>query len=179
MRFYATGQGSPKNRTRWKRVLVLIMSLQSYLFFPAEGRSLFSLRTTEAAAASIPRTAPLKLRQKKHAPQRPSNNNHGFTKKALRGTASWYGPHFDGKKTASGEIFDQKKLTAAHKTLPLGSKAIVTNLKNGNSVEVEINDRGPYVRERVIDVSYAAAKDLGLLESGLAPVRIELLQETG
>jgi rare lipoprotein A (peptidoglycan hydrolase) len=100
-------------------------------------------------------------------------------KKTLRGTASWYGPEFDGKKTASGEIFDQEKLTAAHKTLPLGSKAIVTNLKNGNSVEVEINDRGPYVGRRVIDVSYAAAKELGLLESGLAPVQIELLHETG
>jgi rare lipoprotein A len=101
-------------------------------------------------------------------------------KKVLRGEASWYGPGFHGKKTASGEIFDQEKLTAAHKTLPLGTIAKVTNLENGNTVEVEITDRGPYVGQRIIDVSYAAADRLGFVESGIAPVRIELLRrETG
>jgi rare lipoprotein A len=99
-----------------------------------------------------------------------------FTK-LLRGKASWYGPRFHGRKTASGDVFDQRKLTAAHKTLPLGSKAIVTNLENGNSVEVEINDRGPYARGRIIDVSYAAAKRLGFAKSGTAPVQVEPLPE--
>jgi rare lipoprotein A len=93
------------------------------------------------------------------------------------GHASWYGPNFHGKKTASGEIFDQGKLTAAHKTIPLGTKAKVTNLQNGNTVEVEINDRGPYIGQRVIDVSHAAANALGFVESGLTLVRIELLPE--
>ena len=71
----------------------------------------------------------------------------------FNGTASWYGPGFHGKKTASGEIYDQTKLTAAHKTLPLGTKARVTNLDNGSAVEVEINDRGPFVDGRIIDLS--------------------------
>jgi rare lipoprotein A len=100
----------------------------------------------------------------------PSSSKH-----ALRGEASWYGPGFHGKKTASGEIYDQTKFTAAHKTLPLGSRARVTNVKNGNSVEVEINDRGPFVGGRILDLSRAAAKALGFVESGIAPVRVELL----
>src|SRR5262245_39141366 len=95
----------------------------------------------------------------------------------LSGTASWYGPGFHGKKTASGEIYDQNKLTAAHKTLPLGSKARITNLDNGNAVEVEINDRGPFVEGRVIDVSRAAAGALGFVKSGTAPVQVELIAE--
>ena len=98
-------------------------------------------------------------------------------KHALNGTASWYGPGFHGKKTASGEIYDQTKLTAAHKTLPLGTKARVTNLDNGSAVEVEINDRGPFVDGRIIDLSRAAAGALGLIKSGTAPVRVELIAE--
>jgi rare lipoprotein A (peptidoglycan hydrolase) len=99
------------------------------------------------------------------------------TKHALNGTASWYGPRFQGKKTASGEIYDQRKLTAAHKTLPLGTKARVTNLDNGSSVEVEINDRGPYVEGRIIDLSRAAAGALGFVELGVAPVQVELVAD--
>jgi rare lipoprotein A (peptidoglycan hydrolase) len=94
-------------------------------------------------------------------------------KHALSGTASWYGPRFHGKKTASGEIYDQYKLTAAHKTLPLGTKARVTNLDNGTTVEVEINDRGPFIEGRIIDLSRAAAGALGFVESGTAPVEVE------
>jgi len=96
-------------------------------------------------------------------------------KHKLSGLASWYGPGFHGKKTASGEIYDQNKLTAAHKTLPLGSKARVTNLDNGNAVEVEINDRGPFVEGRVIDLSRAAAGALGIVKSGTVPVQVELI----
>lgn len=99
-------------------------------------------------------------------------------KHALNGTASWYGPRFHGKKTASGEIYDQNKLTAAHKTLPLGSKARVTNLDNGSAVEVEINDRGPFVEGRIVDLSRAAAGALGFVETGTAPVQVELIAES-
>jgi rare lipoprotein A len=99
-------------------------------------------------------------------------------KHALKGTASWYGPGFHGKKTASGEIYDQSKLTAAHKTLPLGTKARVTNLDNGNAVEVEINDRGPFVNGRIIDLSRAAAGALGLVENGTAPVKVEVIEDS-
>lgn len=109
--------------------------------------------------------------------QRQKDSRESAQKKVIRGQASWYGPGFHGKKTASGEIFDQGKLTAAHKTIPLGTKAKVTNLQNGNTVEVEINDRGPYIGQREIDVSHAAANALGFVKSGLTLVRIELLPE--
>ncbi len=89
------------------------------------------------------------------------------------GIASWYGPGFHGKETANGEVFNQDKLTAAHRTLPLGTKVEVTNVTNGRSVEVQINDRGPYVNGRVIDLSRAAAIRLGMKNRGLARVQIE------
>ncbi|MGH8563670.1 MAG: septal ring lytic transglycosylase RlpA family protein [Gammaproteobacteria bacterium] len=90
------------------------------------------------------------------------------------GTASWYGPRLHGKKTANGEVFNQNKLTAAHRTLPLGTTVEVTNVTNGKSVAVKINDRGPFVNGRVIDVSRAAAIRLGMKEAGLARVQIEV-----
>ena len=93
------------------------------------------------------------------------------------GEASWYGPGFQGKKTASGEIFDDSKLTAAHKTIPLGSKAKVTNLTNGKTVEVKINDRGPFIDGRMVDLSRAAAKALGMIDRGTARVQIDLLPD--
>lgn len=89
------------------------------------------------------------------------------------GEASWYGRDFQGKKTASGEKFDQKDLTAAHPTLPLGTEATVTNLETGQSVEVKINDRGPYSKGRDIDMSKAAAEEIGMKKDGAAPVKIE------
>ena len=91
------------------------------------------------------------------------------------GTASWYGPGFHGNRTSSGEIYDQNDLTAAHPTLPLGTRVVVTNLQNGRSVDVRINDRGPFVKGRTIDLSYAAARSIGMLGPGTAPVRIEVL----
>jgi rare lipoprotein A len=90
-----------------------------------------------------------------------------------QGRASWYGPGFHGRTTASGERFDQNELTAAHRRLPLGTRVTVTNLENGRSVGVEINDRGPYVDGRVIDLSRAAARRLGMVEDGVVRVRIE------
>jgi rare lipoprotein A (peptidoglycan hydrolase) len=90
------------------------------------------------------------------------------------GLASWYGARHHGKRTASGEIFDQNKFTAAHRTLPWGSIVQVTNLDNGKSVEVRINDRGPFKKGRIIDLSRAAARALGMVKSGLSPVRMEL-----
>ena len=104
----------------------------------------------------------------------PEENSTGI--KPVRtevGEASWYGPGFHGKKTATGEVFDQTKMTAAHPTLPLGTKAEVTNLENDKKVEVKINDRGPYVEDRVIDVSRAAAKKLDMVKEGTAQVKIE------
>lgn len=86
------------------------------------------------------------------------------------GTASWYGSNFDGEETASGEIFDMSEMTAAHKSLPFGTKVKVVNLENGRSVVVRINDRGPFIKGRIIDLSRAAAEKLGLIRPGTAKV---------
>ncbi|GBD25117.1 Endolytic peptidoglycan transglycosylase RlpA [bacterium HR30] len=91
------------------------------------------------------------------------------------GVASWYGPGFHGNPTASGEVFDQYELTAAHPSLPLGTRVLVTNLENGRQVEVRINDRGPFVDGRVVDLSYAAARVLGMTQAGTARVRLEVI----
>jgi rare lipoprotein A len=93
------------------------------------------------------------------------------------GTASWYGAQHQGKQTASGAKFDQAELTAAHPSLPFGSKIKVTNLANGKSVEVEITDRGPFAGNRIIDLSQAAAKVLEMIDSGTATVRLELASD--
>ncbi|MBM7061551.1 septal ring lytic transglycosylase RlpA family protein [Pseudomonas sp. UL073] len=92
------------------------------------------------------------------------------------GKASYYGRAHHGKKTASGERFDQHALTAAHRSLPFGTQVRVTNLNNDKSVIVRINDRGPYARGRIIDVSRQAAEQLGMLRAGVAPVRIDSLK---
>ena len=93
------------------------------------------------------------------------------------GTASYYADKYHGRKTASGEIYDKNKMTAAHRTLPFGVTVRVTDLSSGRSVLVRINDRGPFVRGRIIDLSLAAAKRLGIVHSGQASVRIEVVSQ--
>ena len=95
----------------------------------------------------------------------------------MSGMASWYGPGFDGNYSASGEIFNASELTAAHPSLPFGTLVRVVNMDNNQSVVVRINDRGPYAHGRVIDISTAAANVIGLISSGVAPVRIEVLSK--
>ena len=104
--------------------------------------------------------------------QSPEGQGTGHT---LIVVASWYGPNFHGRRTASGQVFDQERFTAAHKTLPFGTRLRVTNLRNGHSVLVTVTDRGPYVRNRQLDVSLGAARRLGLVRPGTAPVLIEQL----
>ena len=94
----------------------------------------------------------------------------------ITGVSSWYGPNFHGKLSANGEVFDQYGVTAAHKTLPLGTVARVTNIDNGKSLILRINDRGPYVGDRVLDCSSAAAKKLGFFNKGTANVKIEVIK---
>ncbi|OLS59069.1 septal ring lytic transglycosylase RlpA family protein [Pseudomonas putida] len=93
------------------------------------------------------------------------------------GTASFYGSRHHGKRTASGEPFNQHGLTAAHRTLPFGTRVMVTNLKNDRSVVVRINDRGPHTRGRLIDLSKAAAQQLDMIRSGTARVRVQSLSD--
>jgi len=92
------------------------------------------------------------------------------------GEASWYGPGFYGNRTANGEVFRPGTLTAAHRTLPFGTKVRVTNLWNGRSAVVRINDRGPFHGRRAIDLAHGAASQLGLISSGIAQVKLEVLQ---
>lgn len=94
-----------------------------------------------------------------------------------RGVASWYGESFHGKQAANGELFDMEALTAAHRTLPLGSVVRVVNLANGKYLHVRITDRGPYVNNRILDLSRGAAARLGMMEEGLSHVRIQLVGE--
>jgi rare lipoprotein A len=91
------------------------------------------------------------------------------------GMASWYGQPYHGRRAASGEIYDMEKLTAAHRTLPFGTRVRVENLENGKNIELRINDRGPFVEDRILDVSRAAARALGMLGTGTARVRIEVI----
>lgn len=108
-----------------------------------------------------------------------ANGNAGQRPRAQVGLASFYGPGLQGRRTASGDRFDQRKMTAAHRTLPLGTRVRVTNLKNGRAVEVLINDRGPYGRARqkgtIIDVSKGAAERLAFIPDGTTRVRVEVL----
>ena len=91
------------------------------------------------------------------------------------GMASYYADKFHGRKTANGETYDQNKMTAAHRTLPFGTRVRVTNIENDKSVELRINDRGPFVEGRIIDVSYRAAVELDFVRAGLTKVRVEVL----
>jgi len=128
------------------------------------GAPLLVLLFASACASSGPVSHPIP----------PSEATGGWSEEGL---ASWYGGDdgFEGKPTASGEIYDSSKLTAAHRDLPLGTVVAVKNLDNGRTVRVRINDRGPFVHGRVIDLSRAAASDLGLIGPGVGPVRITIV----
>lgn len=105
----------------------------------------------------------------------PASNDRTEGAYTATGDASFYGSQHQGQKTANGERFDQNALTAAHRTLPFGSRVQVTNLRNKKTVEVRINDRGPFARGRIIDISKKAAEQLDMLGDGVVPVSIKLL----
>ena len=106
---------------------------------------------------------------------KPIDPKIGYTEE---GIASWYGPGFHGKLTASGERYDMYQMTAAHKRLPLGTTVRVRSLATGRSVTVRINDRGPFIRGRIIDLSYAAARSLRMIGKGIERIRLKVLKET-
>jgi rare lipoprotein A len=136
---------------------------------------LLSVASLGAGAASRPSLEAAKVTKPQVTPA--SGQTSHKAKKAQPyqvGTASWYGDYFQGKQTASGEPFDKNDLTAAHPTLPLGTFVKVTNLRNGRAVIVRINDRGPVVDGRIIDLSYNAAQSLGFKERGLQTVRLDI-----
>ncbi len=129
----------------------------------------FLLGSTLLVLSCVGPLGPVRKEPISSVPERKKSNY------AQRGIASWYGGRFHGNPTASGEIYDMYELTAAHKTLPLGTKAVITNLENHRSVEVRINDRGPFVKGRIIDLSYAAARVIGMVEKGTARVEVVAL----
>ena len=120
-----------------------------------------------------PRTTP---RPERTQPPRPTPSLRARPGMIFVGIASYYGTDFHGKLTANGEVFDMYGLTAAHKTLPLNTIIRVTNLSNGRNLIVRINDRGPYVPGRMLDLSYGAAKKLGFLQDGTTRVRVEVIE---
>ena len=122
----------------------------------------------EPVVAPLPAPAPVKPVVVKPA--------HPQVRSVSQGEASWYGPGFFGNLTANGEIYSPGTMTAAHRTLPFGTRVRVTNLWNGRSAVVRINDRGPSVGQRVIDLGHGAAGELGLFHSGIAQVKLEVLQ---
>jgi rare lipoprotein A len=115
------------------------------------------------------------LHRHRHAVKPPAQARHRVRKKDLQGIASWYGKAYQGRPTASGEIYNMYAMTAAHRTLPFGTEVRVHDLDNGRSVDVRINDRGPFVRGRIIDLSYAAAEAMGMVGPGTARVHLEIL----
>jgi rare lipoprotein A len=142
---------------------------------------LFSVASLGAGAASGPNsseaakvTKPQVMKTSGLASKKRNRKSPPFQE----GTASWYGEQFQGKQTASGERYDMLAFTAAHPALPLGTFVKITNLRNGRAVVVRINDRGPVIEGRIIDVSYNAARALGFKERGLQKVRLDLVQPT-
>jgi rare lipoprotein A len=111
--------------------------------------------------------------QKKKENKKPLFNK---SKKVYKGISSYYGPNFHGKLTANGEIFDMYGITAAHKEIPFNTIVRVTNENNGKTQIIRINDRGPYVDGRILDCSFGAAKKLGFVSEGTAPVKIEIIE---
>jgi len=151
-------------RRRFAEGLAVVLSIASLGAGAASGPS-----SLEAAKV----TKPVVRTTSGHTTRKPKKPQPYQT-----GTASWYGEYFQGKETASGEPYDMLDFTAAHPSLPLGTFVKVTNLKNGKVVVVRINDRGPVVNGRIIDVSYNAARALGFKERGIQRVRLDLYEPT-
>ena len=108
--------------------------------------------------------------------EKPTDTQQDTVQTSFRGLASYYGNEFNGRMTSSGEIFDQSRYTAAHRSLPFGTFLLVTNLKNNATVVVRINDRGPFKMERVLDLSYAAAEELDMLRDGVLEVSVRVIE---
>jgi rare lipoprotein A len=141
---------------------------------PAESATTAELALRELAEPAVEEVQPLKPATPLLPIATPASDPR--VRSVSRGEASWYGPGFYGNHTASGEVLRPGTLTAAHRTLPFGTRVRVTNLWNGRSAVVRINDRGPFHGSRVIDLAHGAARELGVVASGTASVKLEVLQ---
>src|SRR5271167_3281983 len=160
-------------RRRLAEGLAVVLSIASLGAGAASGPSSLEAAKVTPPPVTIVETGKYKTR-KTSSPKSAVNKVRAYQV----GTASWYGVQFQGKPTASGEPFDMRDFTAAHPSLPMGTFVKVTNLKNGKAVVVRINDRGPVVDGRIIDVSYNAARALGFNARGLQKVRVDLYRPT-
>lgn len=172
---------SPENATEEKSLVSRVLSQDSPTFH-AQFNQLNTLTVTKRAGDKIyQETVSAKIEVPQQAPSVVDKLNtvasNTVRKFSQTGMASWYGRQFHGRKTASGETFDMNALTAAHRTLPLNCYVRVTNQTNGKSVVVKINDRGPFHGNRVLDLSYGAAKVLGITDAGTAKVSIERVED--
>jgi rare lipoprotein A len=141
----------------------------------AEQDALLVANRLRRLLSSGPEAAPIKNVEGKPQPAAAAEDGNWNVTRVYKGEASWYGPGFDGNLTANGERFNQSALTAAHPSLPFGTKIRVTNQNNGRSVVVRVNDRGPYAGGRIVDLSAGSADVIGLTSSGVAPVSLEVL----
>ena len=142
----------------------LYILILSFLFYSCSSSPRY--RTGPIKPSGSKNKTPVSLKTK-------SNVKH---RKVIKGVSSFYAKDFHGKLTANGEVYDMYGLTAAHKTLPLNTIARVTNLENNKSLILRINDRGPYIKGRILDCSYGAAKKLGFIEQGTTRVKIEVIE---
>jgi len=150
--------------------LILLTGCTTKSYFFPKSSSGYVTKTYETTGATTPTQKVYSVNGKMYYPKK--SVPIGWKQ---RGIASWYGPNFHGKYTSNGELYNMYAYTAAHKTLPMNTIVKVTNLKNKKSVVVRINDRGPFVEGRIIDLSYIAGKQIGLDKSGIAPVVIEVI----
>lgn len=163
---------------RWQQAGVT-GRIQQLSLITAIGAALLGLPAVASAEASPVARAAGKIKPKASRLSLSERGEQGAAANKLnvlqRGKASWYGPGFHGRKTANGERFNMNELTAAHKTLPFGTRVVVRNPSNGKQVTVRINDRGPYAHGRIIDLSKAAAHEIGLLGRGHGSVELHSL----
>ena len=160
---------SAEERLRMRIRSILRFALATVFFAISGLVSLGANATTAFAKKASSGKRHHGLRMKAH------RTTHRYHHSAMNGMASWYGHQFNHRRTASGVRFDTHAMMAAHRTLPFGTKVLVTNLENHKTCVVEITDRGPYARGRIIDLSYAAAQQLGMTEQGVAPVQLSVL----
>lgn len=170
-------EGNSRDRFVIKANRVAIALIDSNTILPDTTRNAEqdALQATNRLRRVLGNAAPLREVNGQPSSRNGQEISLGPVRMRLTGFASWYGPGFHGNPSASGERFNQHAMTAAHRTLPFGTRVLVTNLDNGQSVVVRINDRGPFHGNRVIDLSTAAARVLGLIQSGVAPVRLDVI----
>ena len=152
----------------WRIILVIFFFLLTAC--GPKHRVVYEKRTPPPEKQEVKREA---VKEEKFAPEAKIEKRE--SKDVQHGVASWYGGEFHGRPTSSGEVYDMYQLTCAHNTLPLGTVVMVTNLENGRTLELKVNDRGPFVKERILDVSYAAAQMLRMWEKGTALVKVEVI----